>query len=216
MLSSETPPPPATFEEAVDYLRVADMRQLLTELGAMPERGRPRKRAEFIAMLSTIGEVAAIIEKAMPRYHGALDKRKTNRERHKESLLAHTISMRTYSLRDQQNDQRLRSSGIRSQILRPFESHCPVEREYAARFMAGKIKGHPPFFLAIEPHLYANELMCELTGNNFGGSDWVCLCRRRALCLSATPRPARRRAAAGSLHFPPICLAVFRTARRPF
>ena len=145
-LSSETPPPPATLEEAVDYLRVADMRQLLTELGAMPERGRPRKRAEFITMLSTIGEVAAIIEKAMPRYHDALDKRKANRERHKENLLAHTISMRAYSLRDQQTAQRLHSSGTRSQILRPFESHCPVEREYAARFMAGEIKGHPPFF----------------------------------------------------------------------
>ena len=145
-LSSETPPPPATFEEAVDYLRVADMRQLLNELGAMPERGRPRKRADFITMLSTIGEVAAIIEKAMPRYHDALDKRKANPERHKESLLAHTISMRAYRLRDHRIEERLRRSGVRQQILRPFESHCPVERKYAARFMAGEIKGHPPFF----------------------------------------------------------------------
>ena len=141
-LVSDIPQPASTIEEAVAYLRVVDMRQLAVELGIMPDTGRPKKRSEFIALLSATGKTKEIVDAAMPAYLDALNKWRRDREAGKSALLAHTLTMRTYALRDHYKRERL--TGV--QKLRALDSDCPVERQYAAKFMTGEIDGIPPFF----------------------------------------------------------------------
>lgn len=144
-LCSDAASPPAAIEEALSYLRVPDMRKLLIDIGGMPDKGRPRRRVQFVEALSSTGATAEIVKAAMPRYQDAVREHGIRRERAKGELLAHTIAMRVGSLRNWHNLQRL-SRGSRAWSRRPFESHCPVERDYAARHMAGELDGLPPFF----------------------------------------------------------------------
>ncbi len=138
----DPPRPPSTIGNAVGYLRVADMRQILIELDAMPRKRRPKKRSEFIDLLSATGKTESVVDSAIPAYRDARTKWEEDREAAKCELLAHTLTMRAYALRD------CRKSGALSKpsSLRALKSDCPVETDYAARFMAGKIHGVPPFF----------------------------------------------------------------------
>ncbi len=136
------PQPPSTIGDAVEYLRVADMRQILIELGAMPRKGRPKRRSEFIDLLSATGKTESVIDSAIPVYRDARTKWEEDREAAKCELLAHTLTMRAYALRD----CRKRGALPQPSNLRALKSDCPVETEYAARFMAGEIHGFPPFF----------------------------------------------------------------------
>lgn len=138
----DSPQSPSTIEDALKYLRVADMRQILIELDAMPGRGRPKKRSEFIALLSTTGKTESIVDSAIPAYRDALTKWEADRETAKCALLAHTLTMRAFALRDIQKRKGLTCISR----LRTLKSDCPVETEFAARFMTGEIHGVPPFF----------------------------------------------------------------------
>lgn len=138
----DSPQPPSTIEDAVGYLRVTDMRQILIELDAMPAKGRPKKRSEFIDLLSTIRKTKLVVESAIPAYRDARTKWQEDREAAKRALLAHTLTMRAYTLRD----CRKRENLTRTSRLRALKSDCPVETEYAVRFMAGKNHELPPFF----------------------------------------------------------------------
>ena len=141
-LISDPPRPPSTIEDAVGYLRVVDMRRLLIDLGAMPGKDRPKRRSEFIALLSVTGKAEEIIDAAAPGFRDACDKWEKDRNGAKCELLAHTLTIHTSALRDRRKRERL-PDAVR---LRAFKSDCPVETEYAARFLAGEIGGIPPFF----------------------------------------------------------------------
>ncbi len=138
----DPPQPPSTIEDAVEYLRVADMRQILIELDAMPRKGRPKKRSEFIDLLLASGKTESVVDSAIPAYRDARAKWEEDRDAAKCALLAHTLTMRAFALRD----FRKREGLTRTNKLRTLKSDCPAETEYASRFMAGEIRGVPPFF----------------------------------------------------------------------
>jgi len=143
------PSPPVTIKEATAYLRVPEMRKLLTDLGAMPAKGRPKKRKEFIVALSGTERKAEIVAAAMPRYQNAVHEHEAQARGAKCELLAHTLAMRSYTLVYWYNFQRRlqhRSSESQHWKWRLRETDCPVESEYAAKHMTGKMNGLPPFF----------------------------------------------------------------------
>ena len=150
-LCIDPPPPPATIREALRdnypwrYLTVKDMRKLLHELGAMPAKGegRPTKRVHFVELLTKTGNTDAIIAAATSGYYEALRRHRSERERDKARILAHTLAMRMYALRDWQEAQ---SSRHPRRVVKVLKSDCPVERKYAAKFLAGELEGLPPFF----------------------------------------------------------------------
>lgn len=146
-LCSDAPPQPATIDAALQYLLVRDMRDLLFKLDAMPKEGRPRKRQEFVELLCRTGAESEIVEAGMLGYRDKVKDYYARREKAKCELLAHTIGMRTYSLRDWYSAQR--TSRLNENLnfsWRALKSDCPVENEYAAKFMANRPDGLPPFF----------------------------------------------------------------------
>ena len=138
-LASDGPLKPATIEDALGYLPVADLRRLLVALDALPEKGRPRRRSEFVSLLTATGRTEDLVGVAMPAYDRAHEKWLADLETAKCALLAHTVTMRACTL-----SRRAGLSGTSS--LRPQRSDCPVETAYAARFLAGEIRHDPPFF----------------------------------------------------------------------
>ena len=138
-LISDEPDPPATIHEAIKLLRVADMRKLLVATSTMPDKGRPKRRSEYTKILLATGNRSELVDAAMPAHLKACQKWSADREAAKCELLAHTITMRAYFLRD-----RRRLAG--APTLRALYSDCPVETAYAAKFLAGEIAGDPPFF----------------------------------------------------------------------
>lgn len=144
-LCSGDPPPPGTVAEALEYLRVPEMRRLAIELGVMPSKPRPRKRTEFVALLKHTDVPAPILDAAMVRFGEQMQARRDRIERARYDLLAHTLTMRVYKLRKMADWSRLRphEPGCR---LRAMQSHCPIESEYVAKFNAGELTGLPPYF----------------------------------------------------------------------
>ncbi len=118
------------------------MRRLLVDFGAMPGRDRPKRRSEFITLLSATGKADEIMDAAVPAFRDACRRWEKDRNGAKCELLAHTLTMRTYALRDRRKREHL-PNAVR---LRAFKSDCPVETEYAARFLVAEIGGVPPFF----------------------------------------------------------------------
>ena len=139
-LIEDAPKPPACIDEALQYLRVTDMRKLLVDLAVELPKPKPRKRIEFEYLLRSTGATDAIIKAALPAFEDMLIDYPAKREREKCNLLAHTLSMRAYAL--QKRDTRLRLDAK----AHPNCSECPVETAYAAKFIAGEISGEPPFF----------------------------------------------------------------------
>ena len=107
-LRTDPPPPPSTIGEALRLLRVTDMRDLLVALAAMPDKGRPKKRAEFIDLLSATGATREIVEAAQPRHEAAIENYLASRAAAKSEILAHTLTMQAYALRDRHNSHQLR------------------------------------------------------------------------------------------------------------
>ena len=138
-LTTDGPRRPTTIDDALEYLRVADLRRLLVALNAVPEQSRPKRRSEFIPLLAATRRTKDLVDAAIPSYDRARNKWLADREAAKCALLAHTLTMRACSLRDH-----ARRSGETS--LRPVHSDCPVEAAYAAKFLAGEIHHDPPFF----------------------------------------------------------------------
>ena len=134
--------PPGTVAEALEYLRVPEMRRLAIELGVMPSKPRPRKRTEFVALLKHTDVPAPILDAAMVRFGEQMQARRDRMERARYDLLAHTLTMRVYKLRKMADWSRLRphEPGCR---LRAMQSHCPIESEYVAKFNAGELIGPP-------------------------------------------------------------------------
>ena len=142
----DAPPPPSDIGSASQYLRMDDMRKLLDHLGTMPA---PAQSADLKDLLRATGATGAVIKAALPRYEYALIDFPARRQRQKCAMLAHTISMRAGALRDRHERmrpyKRLQSHPQRQQ-LRPTNSDCPVETAYGEKYMAGEIRGEPPFF----------------------------------------------------------------------
>ena len=130
---------PATIAQGLEYLRVTDMQRLLVALNAVPAKGRPKRRSEYVPLLVATGNTRAVLDAAMPAYRKAREKWRGDREKAKCALLAHTITMRAYSLRD-------RARRANASKLRPLRSDCPVETAHAEKWVAGEIRGDPPFF----------------------------------------------------------------------
>ncbi len=61
----------------------------------------------------------------------------------KSKLLAHTLAMTTYSLRDAEQQNALTGVEYR---LEAMMNGCPVEDRFAARFNAGELSDMPPYF----------------------------------------------------------------------
>ena len=138
-LTSDGPRRPTDIGDALAHLRVTDMRRLLVALNAVPENGHPKRRSEYLPLLAATGRTEDLVDAAMPAYRKARDKWRSNRETAKCALLAHTVTMRAYSLRN-------RGGLPGASTLRPLRSDCPVETAYAARLLAGEIGGDPPLF----------------------------------------------------------------------
>ena len=138
------PLPPRTIDEALEYLRVPDMRRLALDLGVMPDKSRPKKRTEFIDLLSRTGESAPVLNAAMACFSERLQERHRRLERAKCKLLAHTLTARVYSLIRMASWSRIRNqAGWR---MRATSTSCPVESEYVAKFNTGKLDILPPYF----------------------------------------------------------------------
>lgn len=138
-LTSDGPRKPASIEEALEYLRVADLRYLLVALDAVPKKGRPKRRSEYVRLLAATGRTKDLVDAAVPAWDRARVKWRQDLETAKCALLAHTVTVRAYSLRN-----RARLPGASN--LRPLRSDCPIETAYAAKYLAGEIRHDPPFF----------------------------------------------------------------------
>lgn len=138
------PLPPRTIDEALEYLRVSDMRRLALDLGVMPDKPRPKKRPEFVDLLSRTDESAPVINAAMVCFSERLQERHRRLEHAKCKLLAHTLTARVYALIRMASWSRIRhQAGWR---MRAMSTSCPVESEYVAKFNAGKLDSLPPYF----------------------------------------------------------------------
>ena len=142
---------PETIAQGLEYLRVTDMQRLLVALNAVPAKGRPKRRSEYVPLLVATGNTRAVVDAAMPAYWKAREKWYEDREKAKCALLAHTISMRAYFLRD-------RARRGETSKLRPLRSDCPVETAHAEKWVAGEIRGDPPFFPGDRTRLVVDRL----------------------------------------------------------
>ena len=139
-LCSGPPPPPSSTDEALDLLKVHDMRALVRRLDIAPEGRRPRTRQEFVDLLSRAELKDAVVRAAAGRHDERLERHALNRDAAKCEILAHTVGCQEASLR------RLRRRRSYSGKPRLMTSTCPVETKYGRKFAFGSLARMPPFF----------------------------------------------------------------------
>lgn len=140
--SKPEPTAPTTAREAVESMTVADMRELAKEK-ALTATPVPRKRTEFEDLLVAGVPAAELLARVQDELAEEITSYHAERETGKCKLLAHTLTMTAYSIRDAEQRQELPASKYRVEIV---GSGCPVEERFAELFNTGQIGGSPPFF----------------------------------------------------------------------
>jgi len=138
---------PEGIEESVAVLKVAEMKEMLRDRGALP-KPTPRKREEVVALVrqhyADADLLAIARQRAIEQYRSPTAE---EIEIAKCKLLTHTITMRAYALRDSHDRDRLARNGFpESADVVALTSDDPVEDAIVAQFNQGKLRGLPPFF----------------------------------------------------------------------
>lgn len=133
---------PGSIQEAISYLNVKEMREFLKNHN-IKVKPAPKKREEFekaIIQNSTFPDVINAIK-------GHLQVTSTEQvvrfNKAKCQLLAHTLAMTAYSLRDHYQRQDINSFRL---VAEKSGGTCKIEDEFATKFNTNKIVGVPPFF----------------------------------------------------------------------
>lgn len=142
----EAPPSdPTTINDALEYMTVNDMKAFATARGLMA-KPVPRKRADFEKLIAARCPLQNVLPAVAPAVKRAVAAFAERREIAKCRLLAHTLTMRMYSVRNKVQFDELNKTvgGYKLKIL--AGAGCPVEDKYAAMFNRGEIQDLPPFF----------------------------------------------------------------------
>jgi hypothetical protein len=142
-LSEPEPTPPTTSHDAVSLLKAADMTAFAKERVILPKPA-PRKRTELEALLITQIPLPELQRRVRNRFNEAVNSYCARREIAKCKLLAHTLAMTSYAIRDAEQRKTLTGTGYRLEAL--ANAGCPIEDRFAAEFNAGGISGLPPYF----------------------------------------------------------------------
>lgn len=140
-LCFEAPSPPSSAEEAIALLKVEDMRTLAVGLEVTPTVKRPRRRKEFVSLMSDGVRESELVRAAGPRHEERLARHAESREVAKCEILAHTIAAKASSM-----ERSVRTRSMAKWKPRLLEPGCPVEAAYARRFRFGDPSRMPPFF----------------------------------------------------------------------
>ncbi|MCC6867660.1 MAG: hypothetical protein IT522_02450 [Burkholderiales bacterium] len=135
------------IDDALRVLKVAEMKEMLASRQALP-KPVPRKRDEVVALVRKSYPEAELLEVARQR---AIEQYKAPTTEQIEiaecKLLAHTITMRSYAVRDARNREQLARDVSKTALdVVAIDSDDPVERAYGDLFNRGELSGLPPFF----------------------------------------------------------------------
>lgn len=150
------PTDPTTIEDALKYLTVAKMRELL-KINGIQRKPAPKKREEFEAVIkeelvfdSILTTIRESVEAHRRYFYEKIDAGKCK-------LLSHTLSMTIYSSLRFHQGSAVVNSGFRKYKIKVISSAgCSIEDEFRDKFNSGEISTIPPCFPGDR-----NSLICE-------------------------------------------------------
>lgn len=142
----EPPESPKSVNDALTYLTVSDMRQVLKS-NNIKHKPAPCKRSEFEKLIKNTLEIEHLKRHLDRRVNIQRAKHSKKRFEGLCSLLVRTITSTAYSLmRDYQMEKS--SAFIKKRYPRHAKGGdgCPIEDRFAERFIKGDITELPPYF----------------------------------------------------------------------
>ena len=145
-LNKEIPVKPASVDDAMKELTATEMTDWLWTYAPyfMP---RPKKLEEVEQACRTYLTWEQIRREALDRYQNSLLNFRKSQDEARCRLLAHTLGMTICTHRSCIDMQKMQTVGVWLFETRPGSEEDPIERDFAARFNRGELKGQlPPFF----------------------------------------------------------------------